>query len=196
MYRLKDDPTLVDRTSLHVSDIRRMLEFCLNNAYYIFEEDLYLQTDGLLTMGSPISPPVADLFMESFEREALLTAPNPPRIQKRYVDDTFCVIEREHLVSSLSHLNNLRKDVIKFTYEEEPNDQLAFLDILVKRKPDLSLDTTVYRKKTHTDQYLNLDSHHPESAKGSVLRSLFQTADNVSSNIEEKRHEKTHIRQA
>ena len=108
MERLKDDPTLVGRTALHISDVRRMLEFCLNNAYFMFEQELYLQTDGL-TMGSPISPTVADLFMESFEQEALLTAPNPPRIWKRYVDDTFCVIDRDHLAPFLTHLNNLRK---------------------------------------------------------------------------------------
>ena len=63
----------------------------------------------------PISPPVANLFMESFEQEALLTAPNPPRIWKRYVDDTFCVIDRDNLVSFFTHLNNLRKEVITIT---------------------------------------------------------------------------------
>ena len=195
MDSLKGDPTLVDRTSLHIADVRRMLEFCLNNAYFTFEGDLYLQTDGL-TMGSPISPPVANLFMESFEQEALLTAPHPPRIWKRYVDDTFCVIDCDHLASFLTFLNNLRKDVITFTYEEETDGQIAFLDVLVKRKPDLSLDTTVFRKKTHTDQYLSFDSHHPESAKRSVLRSLFNRADSVPSNSVDREREKTHIQHA
>jgi hypothetical protein len=53
-----------------LADIKTMLEFRLNNAYFMFEKELYLQTDGL-TMGSPISP-VADLFMEYFEHEPLL----------------------------------------------------------------------------------------------------------------------------
>ncbi|XP_072023474.1 uncharacterized protein [Amphiura filiformis] len=127
----------------------------------MFEEDLDLQTDGL-TMGSLISPPVSASFMESLKREAFLTALKPPRIWNRYVDDTVCVIQRKDLASCLTHFNNLRKEVVKFTYEEVTNDHLAFLDILVKRKPDLSLDTTVYRKKTHTDHYLNFDSHHPD----------------------------------
>ena len=36
-------------------------------------------------MGSPISPVVANLYMENFETRAITTAENPPRIWKRYV---------------------------------------------------------------------------------------------------------------
>ena len=44
---------------------------------------------------------------------------------------------------------------IKFTVEKEEDMKLPVLD------EDGTLDTSVYRKKTHTDQYLNFRSEHP-----------------------------------
>ena len=44
-------------------------------------------------MGFPVSPIVANLYMEYIKQNALTTAPNP-RFWQRYVDDT-CVIHKE-----------------------------------------------------------------------------------------------------
>jgi hypothetical protein len=40
-------------------------------------------------MGSPISPTVANLFMETFEKKALYSYPLKPLSWKRFVDDTY-----------------------------------------------------------------------------------------------------------
>ena len=42
-------------------------------------------------MGSLVSPIIANLYMEHFEREALWTASNTPRHWFRLVDDTFVI---------------------------------------------------------------------------------------------------------
>ena len=50
-----------------VEHIISLLEFCLRNTYFSFQGRYYEQTEGA-AMGSPISPLVANLFMEEFEK--------------------------------------------------------------------------------------------------------------------------------
>ena len=41
--------------------------------------------------------------------------------------------------------------------------------------------TTVYRKPTHTDQYLAYDSHHPQSVKRGIVKCLYDRAKHLTS---------------
>ena len=74
---LEKDHTLKERTVLTVSDIILLLEFCLKNTYFSFQDQFYEQVEGA-TMGSPVSHIVANLYMEYLEQKALSTAPHPP----------------------------------------------------------------------------------------------------------------------
>ena len=67
---------------------------------------------------------------------------------------------------------------------------------IVKPEADGSLSITVYRKPTHTDQYLQWDSHHHLSAKFSVIQTLSHRASSVCSNPELLQKEKDHLRKA
>lgn len=60
--------------------------------------------------------------------------------------------------------------------ELEENNSLAFLDVLVIRNPNNTLSHTVFRKHTHTDRYLNGNSHHHPTQLSTVGKSLFQRA--------------------
>ena len=53
-----------------------------------------------------------------------------------------------------------------------------------------------HRKPTHTDQYLQWDSHHNLSAKFSVINTLSHRAKPVCSNPELLKQEKEHLRKA
>ena len=75
-YLLEKDHTLKERTVLAVSDIILLLEFCLKNTYFSSQDQFYEQVEGA-AMGSPVSPTVANLYMEFLEQKALSTAPHP-----------------------------------------------------------------------------------------------------------------------
>ena len=53
---------------------------------------------------------------------------------------------------------------------------MPFLDTLVMSQIDGHFATMVYRKPTHTDQYLQWDSHHTICDKHSVINTLNHTA--------------------
>ena len=73
---LEKDEKLNDRTVLSVQNIIELLGFCLHNTYFSFQNKFYEQIEGA-AMGLPVSPIVANLFMEDFERKALLSAIHP-----------------------------------------------------------------------------------------------------------------------
>ncbi len=70
------------------------------------------------------------------------------------------------------------------------------LDTLIHKINDGSIKTTVYKKKTHTDQYLAADSHHPLQHKLGVIRTLYHRAEVVNTLKEDENTEKEGIKQA
>ena len=88
------------------------------------------------------------------------------------------------------HLNTIDPTGnIKFTYETEEEGRIPFLDTLIIRKPDGSTKLCIYRKKTHTDQYLQFTSHHPLHQKLGVIRTLLDRKDSLVTEDEDKREE-------
>ena len=77
-------------------------------------------------MGSPLSPIVANLYMEHLEQIALQTASLSPRLWLRYVDDTFVIWlhGQEELEHFHEHLN-MQHQNIKFTVEVEEDNKLS-----------------------------------------------------------------------
>ena len=67
---LKEDHDLQKRTTMSTKHIMDLLEFCLRSTYFTHRSKFYEQVEGAV-MGSPISPIVANLYMENFEMRAL-----------------------------------------------------------------------------------------------------------------------------
>ena len=129
--RLNQD-TLPERTNLSIQSLMDLLNICLRSTYFLFNNTYYQQDHGA-AMGS-LSPIIANIFVESFEEMALQSTNQKPSLWIRYVDDT--LILWPHDLQSLNgfrdHLNSLRP-TIKFTMEIESDNQLPFLEVVVKR---------------------------------------------------------------
>ena len=117
---LEKDHTLKERTVMEVSGIILLLEFCLKNTYFSFQDQFYEQVEGA-AMGSSVSPIVANLYMEYLEQKALSTAPTPPRFWCRYMDDTFVINNKVNKQGFLQHINSV-DPAIKFTVEDNKED--------------------------------------------------------------------------
>ena len=86
-----------------------------------------------LAMESPVSPPVANIFMDKFEKEALATfEKEKPKHWRRFVDDVIAVVKVSVVNELLMHLNS-RHENIRFTMEVEEDGRLPMLDVVLHR---------------------------------------------------------------
>ena len=182
--RVGDDCTFGERTSLAVLEIMKALDMCSQLSFFVCSDVIYKQIFGCPT-GSPLSPTIANMVLEEIEQTALNTYLNPPSLWARYVDDVYAIMEKAEVESFHDYLNTI-STLIKFTKELEKSGQLAFLDVSVQQMENGSLATSVYRKPTHTDRYLQYSSHHPVIQKVSVARTLFSRAISITSNNEKR----------
>jgi hypothetical protein len=103
--------------------------------------------------------------VEHLEKVALESSQHKSLLWLCYVDDKFVAWPHgpEQLLNFLSHLNSLRPS-IQFTKEMDPYSAFPFFGVLVIRKKT-PMATKVFRKPTHTGQYLNVNSNHPPHVK-------------------------------
>lgn len=144
-------------------------KICMSHNFFQYRGRFYYINFGT-SMGNPLSPLLAEVFMSSLEidlkRRNLL-----PRIWYRYVDDVFAVVKRDEIDNILRIINS-QFDSINFTYEREENNELPFLDLLVSRKENKSIDFAVYRKSTTTNRYITSDSFCPIQHKLAAFHSM------------------------
>ncbi|BHF57494.1 hypothetical protein SprV_0100043600 [Sparganum proliferum] len=154
---------------LKIDHLLQHFAFC-QQTLFTFNGKTYVQIKGL-PVGLPVSSLVAELVLQELIKVAF--DHYEPAFWRRYVDDTFVIIERSRLADFQDLLNGIFSD-IQFTRKEEHAEELPVLDVLVTRTPNGELSTTVYRKATKTTQILNYHSNHPMAHKRSCVRSLFQ----------------------
>ena len=177
----------------HVDAYLSVAKLCMKQNVFSFRGKFYKQTFGL-SMGSKLSPLLAELFMSDFETNAQKQK-GFPRIWKRYVDDIFALVRERDLPQTLIMLNSLHSS-INFTVEKENEGKLPFLDLLISKKEDNTLSFGIYRKPTSTDRYITADSNHFGAQKQAAFHSMAHRLHSIPMEKEEFETEIHKIRQA
>ncbi len=114
-----------------------------------------------------------------------------------FVDDILEIVNRDKLQALTDHLNSADpSNSIKFTDEREEDNKTACFYVLITRRGDGTVKLLVYRKSSHTDQYLSFHSHHPLHHKLGVIRTLMDRCRNIVSEEEDRKLEEQHIMNA
>jgi len=176
---LQNDETLTGRTDWKVEDISKLLEISVKTYFKTLDGKVYFQRDGL-PIGKSISKPMAGIYMHWFEKEYVFNEDSRFKgnivFWKRQMDDVFFVWrgKREDLELFVWMLNG-KENRVQFTLEIEKDNFLPFLDVGITKSKG-KLITTVYRKPTHTQQYIHWNSNHPKNMLLGVLKGLIHRA--------------------
>ncbi|CAF1469206.1 unnamed protein product [Rotaria sordida] len=181
------------QSNLTKTDLRNLLELCLNNSYFTFNNKYYKQVKGL-PMGNVLSPLLAHLYMHEFINNTL------HEIKEklfRYVDDLFIItkMKKTQLESYTESLNSKRTS-IKFTCEYEEDAQINFLDTTITRNlNENKLDIRWFRKPTANDRFLNFHSSHHHSVKLNIIQNMTQRVINTTRNNEQQQIDLNKLKQ-
>ncbi|XP_062710337.1 uncharacterized protein LOC134288705 [Aedes albopictus] len=158
------------KTQINLDLFLEIVEYCMEASYFCFEGRYFKQTYGT-AMGSPLSPIVADIVLDSVIKTAMNSLPFEITIFRKYVDNIFMAIPRECVQQVLDAFNRIEPR-LQFTTEEEKENRLPFLDMTVIRNADQTLTTEWYAKPIASGRMLNYNSFHQPKYKINVANNF------------------------
>ena len=122
-------------------------------------------------MGSPLFTFFAEAVMQHLETQSATNNTNII-LWKRYINDIFSIVEKDKTEQILHTISNTTK-ILTFAKDEEHDKQLTFLDILLTRIDDDTINIHVHHKTTHTDQILQINSNHQTEKQNKLHTNTF-----------------------
>lgn len=142
--------------------ILALLQFILTKNYFTFNDQLFLQTQGV-TMGTSCAPAYANLYLGGWERYVHADERYPDFLENvllwyRFIDDLVWTRMKDRLLDYIHNLNDNDFN-LKFTFKFD-TDQIPFLDLTIIKQRDGTLGTDLYRKSTAGNTLLYATSVH------------------------------------
>lgn len=153
--------------------VLKIIKTCTEQNYYRFNNKFYKQNKGL-PMGSPLSPILAEIYMNEFENNYLNSSKYKNYIKHwvRYVDDILIIWEggMEYIEDFVKEVNSVNP-MVQFK-EEIGGKELCYLDLHIKITQSNKIEFDIFRKATYTDVIIPNDSFHPVGYKMSAINSM------------------------
>ncbi|XP_055388054.1 uncharacterized protein LOC129616456 [Condylostylus longicornis] len=130
-----------------VKEYHKLARLCMEENYFEFRNEMYRTTSGV-SMGNPLSPFIAELFMSKLEKrmeeDSLM-----PRVWMRYVDDVFAIVDKEELKNINRCINKLHRNIEFTNYIESTKHKMAAFNSMIHRMLTTPMDRHDYRSEVN-----------------------------------------------
>ena len=138
--------------------------------------------------GFAIGSSISTDFMVQLEEDVAPRLESIMPMWKRYVDDTFTFVKKNRISEVINEINSFHPN-ITFTHEKENNNSISFLDVLLTKQEDGTIETSVYRKPTNNSIYINWNAFGPQQWKTGTLSGIVRRAYEICSTPESRKLE-------
>ena len=148
-----------------------LLAWVMKNNYFQYNGKWHHQINGT-AMGTSCAPQFANLYLGFFEMLAIEKSKLDPKTYRRYLDDSFAILQSEAEVTEFDKMLNGWTADLRFTFEVG-KQSLNFLDLTVsfgsRFKNTKRLDMKLYTKPTNLHLYTDPNSNVPPAYRFSWI---------------------------
>ena len=158
-------------TKLKKRTLKKLIIDTCSKTAFSCNNILYEQIDGV-SMGACLGPVLANIIMTELEKVVVdkMIDSGLIKFYARYVDDTLLLVKPADVDEILQKFNRFHRN-LEFTVDKFENCVPHFLDLEIH--PD---GISIYRKDTHTAQFVNYSSYTKLNHKTAWIKSLISRA--------------------